>query len=77
MGGKLRGRREPPFGFYRCTGLYMGHDANAYDTEVGSDTLGDLELGIARPRRERILLSLLQVRNFCFYLCAGFSFTCP
>lgn len=30
-------------------------------TEPRTDTLGDLELGIERPRRERILLSLLQV----------------
>lgn len=35
--------------------------------EPRADTLRDLELGIEQPRRERILLSLLQVWNFCFH----------
>jgi hypothetical protein len=63
VGSKRRGRRA----LWILQVLYAGRDVNTYDPEIGSDALEMryLELGIARPHWKRIL-SLLQVRNFCF-----------
>lgn len=56
-----------PHRLYRCKGLYTGHDASAYDTEVDSGTSGDLELDTGRPP--------VWNASSCFYKYGTFAFT--